>query len=170
MTEPPVLLDEARVQERCTEILAALAGYREYGRPPSGADGHVVHAAMIEVRSRLDLMEELLAELDSMTTAAKIVARAAEDTRQEAWDRRAVAPGVGGPRAADFSGKEERYARWNLDVLPQLRVLRQAQRLSDLVSSADRRARAMYRGLSGLQDELKTTLRYLPWEANMERF
>ena len=170
MTAPQPLgsPEEEEVKARCRAILAEVRRLRQFKRPAHGAPGEDVHQALIQVRGNLDQMEELLAQLMDLGTSAKIVAAEQEDLRQEAWDEQATAPAKPGS-GAEYQGKEERYARWNLDTIRQARAARQARRVSDFITGIEKQVRVFYYGMTGLQDELKATLRYLPWEDNLSR-
>jgi hypothetical protein len=163
---PEQVAGEAEVQERCSGILSAIHELWQYERPRHGALPQDVHSALVEVRGRLDTMEDLHGDLLAIQALVGDRVRLLEDARQAAWDGLATKPSVRG-MSMDYQGKEERYAAWNLATARELRALRAGQRVADIVKAAERQASAMVASRRALLRELDTTLRYLPWQETM---
>lgn len=164
MTSQP----EQDIRAQVTAWLTELAELRSYKRPQHEAPPADVHAALILVRGRLDRMEAIAASLASARSAAQSRARALQEAASDAWDALADKEAKSGTRR-EWEGKEERYARWRVATFDQIRAARQAVLLADFMTDADVRASRALRGLQQVRDELRDTLRYLPWESSLER-
>jgi chromosome segregation ATPase len=170
VTEPADLeAAEKTIRETCASMLARASQERKFTRPHSGASPGEVHEAMLEVRTRLDSLEEMRATLLGLAAGARAEVRQAEAEVQDAWDKLADSQDGRQSISGEFLGKEERYARWNIRVLPLRRELRRLQRVADLVAATEAQVSTYYFGLRDLQGELKATMRYLEFESVLER-
>ncbi len=159
---------EAGVQARCQAWLDEAQLLRLYERPEAGASPGVVHAALLEVRGRLDRLEYLLLEVTGYRGGLRTTARERGEEADDAYDRALSALGR---RAVhrDYEGAQERYAQARLQAIEERRRARLAQRVLDSVDNVESQVRTMHRGLRDVREELATTLRYLQWEFSLER-
>jgi hypothetical protein len=164
----PESSSEDQAAALCTPHLEEVRKLRKFVRPKHSASPSEVHEALLDVRGRLDRMEGLLSDLSMWRAAARIRISELEQDALEAWDREATAKDLM-HRSSGYEGKEERYAHWNLKTLKQRQRVRTAQRVADIFALHEDQARAAYRGLRDVREELLATLRYLQWEVVMER-
>lgn len=164
------LLDdrEQAVQDRCAELLLELAQLRAFDVPDDETPGPEVHGALRDVRARLDRAGEVCAEIRRHRRRARRVAKSlaaaaadAFDVRMDQLARKAV--------RLEYQSVKDREAMARVATSPERRKARAAERLADLVDEADEAARSLFSGLLGIREELLATLRYLPWEASLER-
>lgn len=167
MSEPTGVL--ASIQELCDSLEARMDVLR-WGIeiPPATAEGHDVHEALLEVRGRLDLAEQLMraARRERRRFRAKAVLRQRE--RDEAYDAKLGKRGEGAVRR-EYEGAREREAGARLDVLDLTRIAHTAADARTMVDDCFEGLRESMFGLLNVREELIVRLRELQWEQSMER-
>jgi hypothetical protein len=159
---------EARTRATCVHLLERMEPLRRVERPSAYAPPTDVHEALIDVRGRLDLAEQVL--IDVGTFRAEVRSRAAllEGEADEAYFT-AMTELAKSSRRLEFEGVQDRICAAKLAALPKTHRARTARRVADIADSCYERVRTMYFSLRDLRGELLSSLRYLEWESNMER-
>lgn len=135
--------------------------------PVSAASPSDVKDALVQVRSRLDQLEGLLANVISFKGATAAQARDLEQQADDAWDDQAEAERRR-PRP-EYQGSKERYAYWNLATRVERGRARQAREMSDYARSTFDVIRLVYDGLNETRRDLVTRLGHARWETHMEQ-
>lgn len=138
--------------------------------PVHPASPSAVLDALLDVRGRLDRIEELLTRVLRIAGIAQQNAAVATASVDDAWDRNIhrlrTAPTASG---GDYSSARERYAEANLAVL-DLRFEARAQTVTarhcETTLSVVRTA---HRGLDTVRQDLRTWLDGLRFEAHLDR-
>lgn len=159
---------QAEFEAKLRYWLTEAARLRNFKRPPSGSAPHVVHESLIQLRAVLDEFEPVLMNVTILKMGAVVQQKELEEAAQDAWDKLADAERTR-PVKRDFEGAEERYARWRLASIEQLRDARQARRRAEFAAQVEFSVRTMYWGLMNIREELLGSLRELQWESTMER-
>lgn len=125
---------------------------------------------LLEVRARLDRVDELLAKSLRMAGAIQDSQALATAQHDEAWDREVTASRNAPVRQGDeYSSARERHAAANLAVLE----LRRKQRATeDVVRICERTVslvRLVNRGLEGVRQDLRVWLDGLRYESHLDR-
>lgn len=136
--------------------------------PAAGAPAGQLLAALLDVRSRLDRLEELL-----ITTlgARGLAARRHTAVRSEvddAWDQAAVRNRSAGVRD-EYSSAKERAAVTNLEVLDLRRIERSADNQLRRCDETVEAVRLRLRGLQELRQDLLAVIRINQFESTLER-
>ncbi len=144
---------------------------------PALSDGpSVIAEALVEVRSRLDRVEEQLSQLLRLRAAARRRARSAKDEVEDAWAERVA--GNGSARrsrgntamwSAGDTAPRERYAEADLAVLDQRRAERRYGEQSAHAEEAVEVVQLAHRGLSDLRRDIHVMLRAFEMENSLER-
>ncbi len=138
--------------------------------PDTQAPPHEVHAYLLDVRRRLDRLEEILALATRARAVAKRKATLATAKADEDWDS-AVLTIRNRPvrRGDEYSSARERAAEANLECLLARRA---ARRATESLSHADELVdvlRLLHKGLDGVRQDTLTTLRLVQFESHLER-
>jgi hypothetical protein len=164
----------AAIQELC-DGLEARMGVLRFGTeddplviPPATAEGHDVHEALLEVRGRLDLAEQLIREARRERRRFRTKAAQRRRERDEEYDRKLGKRGEGAVRR-EFEGAREREAGARLDVLPLTQQANRAEDARAMVEDCFDGLRDAMFGLLNIREELIARLRELQWEQSMER-
>ena len=136
--------------------------------PGVEAEGHEVHAALLAIRTRLDMAELLLKGARIERRRFRARARLRQQERDDAYDERLADLAKGAVRR-EFEGAQERMAQARLHVLELTRKQRTAEAVRDLVDDAYEGLRDQFFGLLNIRQELLDRLRELQWESSMER-
>jgi hypothetical protein len=136
--------------------------------PGVDAEGPDVHAALLAVRARLDMAEQLLKSARIERRRFRARAKIRRQEADDAYDKALAKRGEGAVRR-EFEGAQERMAGARLDVLEQTRTARTAEAVRDLVDDAYEGLRDQFFGLLNIRQELLDRLRELQWESSMER-
>lgn len=136
--------------------------------PGVEAEGHEVHEALLAIRARLDMAEQLLkgARIERRRFRARARLRAQE--RDDAYDKALAKRGEGAVRR-EYEGAQERMAGARLDVLELTRTQRRAEAVRELVDDAYEGLRDQFFGLLNIRQEMLDRLRELQWESSFER-
>lgn len=134
--------------------------------PGAQASPSDVKDALVDVRSRLDQMENLLVSVMALRSGSAAGAREAEQRAEDAWDRQAEAERHR-PRP-EYQGSRERYAYWNLAIRAERANAREARDLADYVRGIHDVIRVAYDGLNETRRDLVSRLTHFRWESNLE--
>lgn len=132
------------------------------------AEGHAVHSALLDVRARLDLAEELMtgARRERRRFRAKAVQRLTE--RDEEYDRALVKLGEGAVMR-QFEGAREREAKARVYVLELTQRANRAAAARAMVDDCFDGLKDSFFGLLNVREELIARLRELQFEVVQER-
>lgn len=169
-TEDPAGAEEVRA--RLGEFIEEAFALRfQLGEWPANAAPAEVLARLLDIRSRLDRVDELLFRAVRIKSEVGRVHTRAHVAAEAAWDQASVAtrraPAVRG--SGEFTGPRERYAEANLATLGQRRSSRQAEEVKSFADEAVEVLRIAQRGLDGARQETLQMLRSLQFESNLER-
>jgi hypothetical protein len=134
---------------------------------PDAATGELLDA-LLDVRRRMDRVEELLAttlQLRGMAARKHTVFRIQVD---DAWDEVAVRQRRHAARD-EFSSAKERAAVANLEVLDQRRLERTADVDARLCDEAVETIRLRMRGLSDVRQDILAVVKIRQFESSLER-
>lgn len=156
------------VKAQCAEWLTQASSLRQISDsiPGIGAPPQHFYESLLNIRGHLDSLEQLRDRAIALRCSLNRSVADLHDVTEDAWDRLASA---GRKRARDFEGARERYADWNLGVLPQRQAERQMQRLAEVAKETEDRITNMYRGLNDARQDCLKALGFLTWESSMER-
>jgi hypothetical protein len=159
---------EEAVAASCGELVEKIGMLRAVGLPPADADPTAVHAALLDVRARLDLAEPLRAEMiRRRRMAARVAARRGEEA-DDAYDA-ALVKTSGQAMRREYESVRDREVVARTQGSPARRAARQAEAALAVVKEAEELVNLAYFGLLNVREELLARLRYLPWETNLER-
>lgn len=138
--------------------------------PDTQAPPHEVHAYLLDVRRRLDRVEQILAVTTRARAAVKRVAVDTAAAAEDAWDT-AILKVRNNPvrRGDEYSSARERAAEANLECLSARRA---ARRATESLSHAEELldvVRLLHKGLDGVRQDTLTTLRLVQFESHLER-
>lgn len=138
--------------------------------PDTQAPPHEVHTYLLDVRRRLDRIEQILALATRARAHAKRQAATATAAADDDWDA-AVTRLRNQPvrRGDEYSSARERAAEANLECLSARKNARSA---TDALSHADELldvVRLLHKGLDGIRQDTLTTLRLVQFESHLER-
>lgn len=140
----------------------------EYLSTEHGADP--VLSGLLNVRGRLDRIEELLTKVTRARGRAQRARMVAQAVADDAWDTQSQVELQAAQRRPDqFVAPRERYANSNLETLHQKRDLRAAERLAHSTEEAYEVIRTVHRGLDSIRNDHLAVIRALSWESHMER-
>lgn len=160
------LLESANFPQMLTEAQEL----RQVRLPGNGAPPEEFYTTLLMVRAKQDRLEELLRNAMDWHRRAQHLARKAEEAAQDAWDQAAERERrMGAQSGRDYEGAQERYARWNVQVLEERRRARAYARAEQAAKSAVDLLRLMYQGLDGVRRDIHRILSYFPLESNLER-
>lgn len=137
--------------------------------PVYPAAAPLVLEALLEVRSRLDRVEELLGQVVRMRSRVAERANLATATVGDAWDSEATRMRQAPVSMGEYSSAKERAAEANLAVLDLRREQRSAAELLAACESARDVIRLSHSGLEGLRHDLRTWLHALSFESHLDR-
>lgn len=166
--QPGLSPDEALalVQFQAGELLKEAGKARAWKMPSAAAGPEELHGALVQARSRLDRLEELLYQAVTLKDSVTSLAFRAEQAAEDAWDDLAK---KNRGRGGEYEGAQERYAVWRV----QTRALRAPARVyreaADLASSAEHRVRIMHRGMDGVRLDLHRRMGNVPVERSLDR-
>jgi len=123
---------------------------------------------LVDVRSRLDQVEEFLTQLTRLRGAARRAARQAKDAADDGWNASVTG---GQRRRGDFgeAAPRERYAQADLAVLDRRREERRMAYRVSVAEEAVELTQLAYRGLSDTRRDLHVLLRAIEIEHSLER-
>lgn len=156
------------VKAQCAEWLRQAHELRQVSDviPDPGSPPRLFYEALLQIRGHLDSMERLVDNAIAMRGSTTRAAADLHNATEDAWDNLAA---VGRKRAKEFEGARERYADWNLGVLPQRQQERQMQRLAEVARETEDRVIKLYRGLNDARQDCLKALGFLTWESTLER-
>jgi len=144
---------------------------RHDGKLPTAPAAPVaVLDALLDVRARLDRLEELLTQALRVRAGAHEAAALATATAEDAWDSEISRLRNAKVRPGDeYSTARERHAQANLGTLELRRAARQAEDASRRCERAVEVIRVAHRGLDGVRGDLLAWLRATAFESNLDR-
>lgn len=134
---------------------------------PDASTGELLDA-LLDVRRRLDRMEELLVTVLQLRGLAARTHTALRIQADDAWDEVAVRQRQAAVRD-EYSSAKERAAAANLDVLDLRRAERAGERTLRLCDEAVESIRTRYRGASDVRQDILAVVRIRQFESAMER-
>jgi hypothetical protein len=136
--------------------------------PGHTAVGDEVHEALLDVRARLDLAEELMTKArgERRRFRAKAAQRQAE--RDEEYDRVMVKLGEGAVRR-EYEGTKDREAKARVHVLELTQTANRAAAARVMVDDCFDGLKDTFFGLLNIREELIARLRELQFESALER-
>jgi hypothetical protein len=159
---------EQVVTGECARLLTELAALRDFPVPGDDADGHEVHAAMRNMRARLDRAGEIKIELARYRRQARRTAHRLAAECSEAYDAE-MAELARKAMRLEYQGVADRVAMARTVTSPLRRKQLAAERVADLVDEAAEVADSLFFGMRDIRRELLATLEhYLPWAKSME--
>lgn len=154
-----------------TTMVAEALDLRFGGKiPAAGASLAEIEDALLDIRRRLDRIEELLGRAIRAKARAARAAALATHTADDAWDKaihgQRTAPVM---RGGEYSSAKERHAEANLATMTERIAARNA---ADLVAVCDEAAevlRLAWRGMDGARQDLLALMRSTAFESHLER-
>jgi hypothetical protein len=163
------LPDGEELVRAAAALLNELRELRQFPVPPHEADGFAVHAAVRELRTRLDRAEVIMALMAGYKRRQRGRAAEAKAAADDVFDEEMARLAKLAVRM-DYQGVRDREALAGAKALSERKKVRAAAKLAERVDQADDAARGMFFGLRDIRRELLATLEhYLPWESSMER-
>lgn len=162
---------DGQIRQVLTTYVAEALDLRFGGKlPTSGATVPDMLEALLDVRQRLDRVEEILTRIIRLRARLRRNATIATASVDESWDR-AVQNIRTAPvsRGGDLSGPRERYAEANLIVLDERRSARAVEELAGHADEAHDVVRLVHRGLDGVRHDHLTILRAVQVETSLDR-
>jgi hypothetical protein len=154
-------------------LLSEALGLRSGLSLPSINQGPVeVLERLIDVRTRLDRVEELLSRAVRFRTAVRSRLKEASGSLDEAWATKVAQPSARRRVASDGwggSAPRERYAEADLATLDEKRNVRRLEQWFDQVNDAVEVIRQAHRGLDTTRQDLHLILRAISVESALER-
>jgi hypothetical protein len=163
-------LDPGTVARQCAGALDGMKVLREFEVPQGTDPEHAqdIHAALLAVRAKLDLAEELIREIRALRRRARLFAVRAKEHADDKFDERLVRLGEGAVRQ-EWQGGREREAQARMLTLDERRAARSAERLRVTADDTFDQLTASFFGLLNVREELIARLRALQFETVMER-
>jgi hypothetical protein len=162
-------MDDAAFEQAVSARLVRVADLRAGLTLPALGDGPGgLLEVLVDVRSRLDQVEEFLTQLTRLRGAARRAARQAKDVADDAWNASVTG---GQRRRGDFgeAAPRERYAQADLAVLDRRREERRMAYRVSFAEEAVELTQLAYRGLSDTRRDLHVLLRAIEIENSLER-
>lgn len=173
MTEParpPQTLEEqaANCKARAEYIRAQVKAVYDNARQQ--ASPHAYRQALEQVRSYQDSMEEYVSLAISVKGALVRQAMTAQFAYDESWGQQADQNSkTSVRRGEEMEGPRERYARFDMNVFPQLREHRQAEQRTALAQELLDDMWLRYRAINATREDIATILRAYAFESSLER-
>ncbi len=138
--------------------------------PVHPAAPSVVFDALLDVRSRLDHVDELLAKALRMHAAVQDALSLATAQHADAWDTEIDRLRNSPVRRGDeYATARERHAAANLATMELQHKVRATERVARQCQSAVDLVRLVNRGLEGVRQDLRLWLDGLKYEAHLDR-
>lgn len=134
---------------------------------PDASAGELLEA-LLDVRRRMDRVEELLATALHLRGMAARKATALRVQAEDAWDEAAVRQRAAAVRD-EYSSAKERTAATNLEILDLRRLERGADVHARLCDDAVEAIRLRLRGLGDVRQDVLAVLRTRQWETSLDR-
>jgi hypothetical protein len=146
------------------EVLSLRFGYQ----PPKPGQPLSTHLdTLLDVRQRLDRIEELLVRAVQVRGVARRKAEHATAVADDAFDKAIHNARLGA--AGEFTSAKERTAEANLDSLDTRREARSANLLAEYCDQHVELLKLTHRGLDSARHDLLTTMRVFHVESALER-
>ena len=162
-------MDDAAFEQAVSARLVRVADLRAGLTLPALGDGPGgLLEVLVDVRARLDQVEEFLTQLTRLRGAARRAARQTKDAADDGWNASVTG---GQRRRGDFgeAAPRERYAQADLAVLDQRREERRMAHRASVADEAVELTQLAYRGLSDTRRDLHVLLRAIEIEHSLER-
>ncbi len=138
--------------------------------PGVQAAPHEVHEYLLDVRRRLDRIEQLVAVAVRIRATARRFAQRKNDSAESAWDEAIVRIRNAPVRRGDeFSSARERAAEANLATIALRRTARDGAEALSHAEEAHEHLKLLHRGLDGVRHDTLTVLRSVQFESHLER-
>jgi hypothetical protein len=145
-----------------------LLRFSDFAMPPADADPPTVHAALTDLRARLDQAEPLLEEMTRLRDEAQVRAGRLKAAADDEFDDALTAAAKTAFRREYESGAD-RQASARVSSSPARKDAREAERVAAILASYDRRVRSAFYGMRDAREELLVRLRsYLPLMTALE--
>jgi hypothetical protein len=138
--------------------------------PSVGASPEQLSESLLDVRRRLDRVEDLVGRSVLLTAACRQGYLALKADADDDWDQALVRQRktpVG--HNDEFAAAKERYALATMDVLDKRRIERSARELADHAVAATEVLKLSLRGLSETRQDLLGLLRHIQFETTLDR-
>lgn len=136
--------------------------------PGAHASGDELLGSLLDVRAKLDRMEELLGNVLRVRAHALARHTVARIRADDAWDEAAVKQRSAAVRD-EYSSAKERAAATNLEVLDLRRTERAADADARACDEAVEQIRLRYRGLADVRQDIHTIVRARQFESTLDR-
>lgn len=169
VSDEPDAVSSGRVRELLDEYSREAVQLRMGAELPrhDSAPSDVLHC-LLDVRQRLDRVEELLATSLRLRGVATRQLTACRIIADDAWDEAAVAARQSGVRD-EYSSAKERTAVANLEVIDLRRAERKADEIARVCTETVEFLRLRYNGLAGVRQDLLAWLRSVQFESTLDR-
>lgn len=165
------MTEGAKITNYLTKVVSEVISLR-YGAslPPTFSGAQQVLDSLVDVRRRLDRVEELLVYTIQIKGRAHSENELKKSQADQHWAE-ALRQGKRSPvmRGNEYEGPRERYAEADLATLNERREARQSQDLEDFANSCLDVIRTAHRGLDGLRQDHLAVLRAAQMENALER-
>lgn len=136
--------------------------------PGAHATTETLLDSLLDVRQRLDRVEELLGNALRIRTEAHRQHTACRVVADDAWDQAAVSQRQSAVRD-EYSSAKERTAYSNLEVLDLRRAERSAEQLVRVCDSAVEGIRLRHRGLADVRQDVLAIIKARQFESSLDR-
>lgn len=154
------------VQGRLAGYAQESAELRVFPMPGVAAQPEEVREALVDLRARLDRLEEILSAVTLVKLGTAAGQKAAEEEAQDAWDRQADHDR--NRQVRDYEGAEERYARWRVSTFTEIRAARQKRVLADQARQVEGDVKRRFYGLRDIRGELIERGRQFMFDSNLD--
>lgn len=124
--------------------------------------------SLLDVRQRVDRVEEILGNVLRLRATAALKHTAIRIQVDDAWDEAAVRQRASSVRD-EYSSAKERTAATNLEVLDLRRIERVADGVTRRCDEAVEFIRLRYRGLTDVRQDLLTIIKARQFESSLDR-
>lgn len=177
-TEAPAISDQwvEQAEALCEQHLAEAESLRYTGGLPDASLGSgEVLSRLAVIRTRLDRVDELLAEVSRFRTGARVLLKEATARVDDKWAERVAGSTATSRRKGSFvgsgemEGPRERYARADVAVVGDRMLARRRERVMDAVGDAVEAITRVHRGLDSVRFDLHAMLKLFSVEHRLER-
>lgn len=165
MTEPRLSLSVSETLEAYQREALELRFGAELPKGETPPDGYL--DALIDVRRRLDRVEELHSQALRIKGRLRRAADHAAAVAQDAFDGKAVAARRTG--RDEYTSAAERSAEANLASIDERRMARTARALADYAEEAVSVLALAHKGLDSTRHDLHSAIRLLTFERSLDR-
>lgn len=162
-------MSDAEVRRVLDEYNNESVGLRMGAKLPGAhATTETLLDCLLDVRQRLDRVEELLGNALRLRTESHRQHTACRIVADDAWDQVAVQQRQSSVRD-EYSSAKERTAATNLEVLDLRRAERKAEQLTRICDAAVEFLRLRYRGLADVRQDVLQIIKARQFESSLDR-